>query len=244
LIRNGYSFLGLGLIIAGAGFTPLSYLVLNSTPLTALGIAFIILGAVSLVLGRARPAMPSEAGALLLEAGLENIGALIEELGLRSKAIYLPSRLAGGACRALIPMQSNPSLPQTNHPLPQRLIVKHGSGPEDLGLLVATPGTPAVNMMETKPSLNGLESALKSVLEGMTDLVDNIRVITTDEEKVTVEISNPRIEYRHIWFYDYLGSPLASMVASISAEALDKPVIISHELYHKGKSTIELEVLA
>jgi hypothetical protein len=240
---NWYILLGLGLIVAGAGFTPLSWLLLNSTPLTALGIAFIILGVVSLVLGRARPAMPSEAGALLLEAGLENIGALIEELGLRSKAIYLPSRLVGGASLALIPMHSNPALPQLSQPLPRRLIVRHGSGSEDLGLLVATPGTPAVNMLETKPTPEGLESALKSVLVGMTDLVDDVRIIATDEKKFTVKIVHPRIEYRHIWFYDYLGSPLASMVASITAEALDKAVAIESELYRKGKGTIELEVL-
>jgi hypothetical protein len=60
-------------------------------------------------------------------------------------------------------------------------------------------------------------------------------------EKIIVEVSNPRLKHKSIQIYECLGSPLASIVASMIAEALDKPVIIDRETNEKHKSIIELE---
>jgi hypothetical protein len=61
-----------------------------------------------------------------------------------------------------------------------------------------------------------------------------------DEEKIQVEISNPRMELRKMWVYESLGSPIASIVASVVAEVLDKPVTVENEQYSKGKCVVEL----
>lgn len=66
---------------------------LTSVPLTALGLATAILGGVSLALGRSMPRLPPEAVPYLLEAGVENMATLLEELGLTCRALYLPSSL-------------------------------------------------------------------------------------------------------------------------------------------------------
>jgi hypothetical protein len=50
--------------------------------------------------------------------------------------------------------------------------------------------------------------------------------------------------YEEIWYYYSLGSPIASITAAISSEALQKPVRIFEEKYHKGKYRITLEVLS
>ena len=142
-IKNTYTVLGASLALASVMLTVLAYLILHSTPLTALGISTGVLAAVSLSLGRGQPKIPPEASAILLQSGVENVSTLVEELGLKSKAIYLPSSMTSGQSQALIPLHSNPHPPQLEKiVLPKRLIVKHGSKPEDLGLLVTTPGQP------------------------------------------------------------------------------------------------------
>jgi hypothetical protein len=56
------------------------------------GISGVILGVVSLALGRSLPRISPEASLMLLEAGSDNIAILVEELGLRARAIYYSER--------------------------------------------------------------------------------------------------------------------------------------------------------
>ncbi|MFH1484669.1 MAG: hypothetical protein ABIH46_01230 [Chloroflexota bacterium] len=244
MLRNPYVLTGTVLIFIGASFIPVFYLLLRSTPLTALGVSVVILGIVCLGLGRTRPETSPEVSAVLLQAGVENISALLEELGLASKAVYVPSSMTYGKPRALVPLISNSSMPHIRGKLPNRLIVTYGPDPEDIGLMITTPGSPTVAMLESKPgpSAKELESALSHVLIGMLDLANSMRVAMRDN-KVTVEVSNPRMEYPNMLVYQCMGTPLASMIASIAAEALGKPVAVDSEQYQKSKSVIELEVL-
>jgi hypothetical protein len=241
---NPYSLLGVGFLFAGAGLAPLAYLILNSTPLTALGLSLIILGAVCIALGRTRPKISPEASTLLLETGLENISAMVEEIGLRTKAVYLPPSLSEEQPQALLPLHSNPSLLITEKTLPKRLIVKYGSGPEDVGILIATPGSAAVRMLESRPGPNPaeMENALLSIYGGMLDIASSVRV-NMNGKSVSVEVSRDRMEYQNIRCYEALGSPLASIAATVAAEALDKPIIIESESRERGKNLIKLEVL-
>jgi len=236
--------LGLGLALSGASLTLVSYVVLGSIPLTGLGISTIILGAVALALGREQPKIPPELSSVLLRSGLENLSAIIEELGLRCKAIYLPSSMAGGRQAALIPLLSNPEPPKLEKPLPKRLIVKYGQSPKEIGLLVTTPGSHVVEMLESKPgSASGeLEAAISTILTGVTDLADAVRV-TVDDDNVRVEVVDPHFEHENLWVYEILGSPLSSIAASVTAEALDKPVMIDAERHDKDRCLIELKVL-
>lgn len=245
MTQNPYSLLGIGLLLAGALFTPTSYFILLSIPLTALGISLLILGSVCLALGKTRPKIPPELSSLLLEIGLDNISTLLEELGLKSKAVYLPPSMIQGKPRALIPLHSNPSLPEVKGPLSQRLIVKYGPNPEDVGLLVTTLGSVCLGMLESPPgSTTGeLEASLFSILGGVMDMADGVRVTERGLDKILVEVISPRLIYRNLYFYRCLGSPLASVVASFAASALNKPVVINREAYKKNEGWIELGVL-
>jgi hypothetical protein len=44
------------------------------------------------------------------------------------------------------------------------------------------------------------------------------------------------------WHHECLGGPIASIVASVAAEAWDKPIVIKQETKANGNCTIELEV--
>ncbi len=204
----------------------------------------LILSFILLALGRTIPKLPPEVSSLLLETGIDNIAALVEELGIRAKAVYLPSSLANGRPQALIPLHTNPALPALNKALPQRLIVRYGDNPDDVGLLLSTIGSSTIGMLESRPSpaAEALEEALTSLFTGILGVADRVRV-TSQEKHIKVEVHNPRIENRANWSNHCLGGPLASIVASVVAEAWDKPVIIKQEEHDKGKYSIELEVM-
>jgi len=240
---SSYIHVGSGLTLSGLILAVASYLLLASIPLTALGVSMTILGSVLLALSRGLPTLSPQATSALMESGLRNVSAILEELGLSSKAVYLSSSRTGRDPKALIPLRSNPSLPKPEKPLPERFIVRYGAHPEDLGVLVTTPGSLAVSMLDSKPSprATDIESALTS-LAVMMGLADAAKV-SMSAERVTVELSYPRLAREELWAYRLLGSPLASIVASIVAEALGKPVLIEREEHVGAKGIIDLRVV-
>ena len=243
-MRNLYSQLGLGLLLAGAAIIPTSQLLLRAISITALGISLVILGIVCLVLGRTIPKIPPEVSRLLMETGLENLGSLIEELGLKSKGIYLPSLITAGKPRVVIPLHSNSDTPEIREALPKRLIVPCGSNPDDVGILVTTPGSNIIDMLETKPgpSSDEISAALTTILVGTLDIADGVSISLSDESAM-VKISHPRLEYKNSWLQHALGSPIASIVASLVAEGLSKSVIVKREESAQAENLIELEIL-
>ena len=137
LNKNSYTWSGFSLLIAGSLLSPVAYFILHLNWLTALGISMLILSFLLLALGKTIPKLSPEVCGLLLETGIDNIATIVEELGIKTKAIYLPSSLTSGRPQALIPLHSNSSLPSLTKPLPHRLIVKYGANPDDIGLLMA-----------------------------------------------------------------------------------------------------------
>ncbi|MEM2240345.1 MAG: hypothetical protein QXL27_08625 [Candidatus Bathyarchaeia archaeon] len=247
-LSQAYRAVGLMLIPSGIILFTLAFFMLNSTPLSALGISMIILGSVILALSTGIPRMSAEAARLMVESSIRNTSALIEELGLRSRAVYLPSRLTDGKPMALIPLTSNPGHPKIDKPLPKRLIVRYGLKEEDVGVLMETPGSIVAGMLE-KPSepsestAGTLESSLSTALVNVLGLVDSMKASINGED-IIVELSNPKITINgKTLASEVLGSPLASTVASLAAEALDKPVIVESEEPSKNRILLRLRVL-
>ena len=241
---NPYIWVGVSLLISGGLLLASSYFIFLITWLTALGLAMLILSFILLALGRTIPRLPPEFGSLLVETGTDNIAAIIEELGIRGKAIYLPSSLAGGRPQALIPLNSNSSSPLIKKTLPRRFIVRYGNGSEDAGLLVTTTGTVAVKMLDPMPGPNSaeLESALSSLLMGTLGVAGGASV-SGNEDQIRVEIRNPYTSGKTTLAHQTLGGPLASVVAAVAAEAWDRPVTITGEGNKAGKYLVELKVL-
>lgn len=243
MFKNPYRTLGLGLIAAGIVLTPLAYFVINAPYLTVTGIAMLILGFTAYALASSRPFISPEASRMLLETGMENTSALLEELSLHNKALYLPSNLRGGRAQAIIPISSD-SLPQMKKELPGRLIVRYGNGPDELAIAVATPGSINLRMLHNPPgqSAGELESAISYLLIGLLDLASGV-TFSLEGDKARVTISHPRLHWENIAFYQVLGSPLASIAAAVTAEGIGRPVRISGETFAKGQAVVDLEIL-
>ena len=244
LKRNSYTWTGLGLLVGGVVFLSASYSIFHVSWLAALGICMIVMSFILLALRKAIPNIPPEVCSLLLETGVDNMATLIEELGIKTKAIYIPSSLSNKYPRAFIPLHSNGSNPRISRVLPQRLIVRYGGDPEDIGLLISTIGSAATGMLETKPGAtsNELEAALTSLFTGRLGIADGTRV-TYQNNHIEIEINKPRLETDADLSHQCLGGPLATIAASVAAESWDKPMQIALEEQRKGKYYIELEVL-
>jgi hypothetical protein len=237
-----YSTLGFALLIGGAILFLAAWFIIQSIPLVALGMSIALVGVVSLALARSLPIVPSEASIILLQTGMENLSALVEEIGLTSPALYLPSRLGGGRPLALIPLHINSSWPRVEKALPSRLIVSYGPGPQDVGLLVRTAGTTVMQLLDKHPGASSgeLESALAEALIGRLDLADRVHV-HQEEDRVVVEVSAPRLGHRDLWICRSLGSPLASIVTTMVAEGLDRSVAILSENWQDRRVIIVVE---
>ena len=236
--------MGLGLCLAGTIFTPVSYFILNSVPLTAVGVSTVVVGFVCIALANTRPYISPEACQLMLKTGMENTAALLEELGIRSQAVYLPSTMRDGHPQALVPLVENREIELVKGKIPGRLIVRYGLNPDDMAIAVTTPGSINIDMLETKPgpTADEIAAAASYILTGVLDIANSVTVNLADT-RLEVEVSGSKLPYEDIWYYRCLGSPIASIVAAISSEALGKPVRIKEESYRQGKTSIVLEVL-
>ncbi|HEY82604.1 MAG TPA: hypothetical protein G4O01_04880 [Dehalococcoidia bacterium] len=242
--KNPYTWAGLGLLITGGLVALFAHFILGLTWLAALGLCMVILGAILLALGRAIPKLPPEVCGLFLDAGVDNMATIVEELGIKARAVYLPSSLTNGSPKALIPLHANPALPPLTRALPQRFIARYGSRPDDIGLLFSTIGSRAVALLEARPdpTPEALEAALTALLAGTLDAADGTTVTSLENHLIKVEIANPRVGDSVTRCQECLGGPLASIVASVTAEAWDKPVTIAREEHSGGRYSIELEV--
>ena len=241
--RSRFINLGVALILGSTLFGAAMWYIVGYMPLVALAISGVILGAVSLALGRSVPRLSADASLLLDQAASDNIAALVEELGLRAKAMYLPSYLTKGRARALIPFHGNSSGPSIQKPLDLRLIVKFGNGPEDIGVLVATPGSSALELAQVTDgaSSNELEATLSALLVGTLDLVGGVRV-ERNGDNVVVEVARLALQPRNHPSNDILGSPVATIVASVVAESAARPVTVVSEATKGRGHVIELRL--
>jgi len=237
--------LGVGLCTAGAVFAPVAYFIIDSAPLTAIGISALIIGFTSVALSNTRPSVSPEACQLMLKTGTENTAALLEELGLRNKAVYMPSTARGGTSQALIPLADGRDMTQVRGNIPGRLIVRYGPNPDDMAIAVTTPGSEIIQMLDAKPgpTASEVEDAANYILAGVLDMARSVTVNMSDS-LLEVEVSTPGIHEENAWYHQSLGSSIASIVAAIASDALGKPVRIKEENKTKGKSKILLEVLS
>jgi hypothetical protein len=237
---SNFTILGAGLAMAGAALSLTSYFVLDFVPITALGLSVIIVAAVSFALGMGQPRIPPDISSMLLESGLENTAALVEELGLGSKAIYLPPSITEGRHRALLTISPGEA-PKMNQQLPNRLIVRYGQLPDSMGILVSTLGSTVLQRYGQDLSGADLGGALSSILKGFTDLSDGVRV-AENGARIKVEIINPRIEFRRMQVFENLGSPLASIVASAASQVMNAQVRIMSEEISGNRQLVLLDV--
>lgn len=229
--------------LAGAVFAPVAYLILESAPLTAIALSTIVIGIICIALANTRPSMSPEACQILLKTGMENTAALLEELGLRNRALYLPSAMRNGRPQAIIPLEDG-DIEVIQGKIQGRLIVRYGAAPDDMAIAITTPGSVSLELLDGPPgpAAEDIERAASYILAGALDLADSVTV-NLSNTRIEVVVRGARLRYEDIWYYRCLGSPIASIAAAICSEALAKPVKINEESHSRRESRIIIEVL-
>ncbi len=231
--------LGLALIAVGASLALTGYAVLNSIPLLILGISTCILGLLaSWGEGAYEPILTSFA-----RIGWRNTAALLEEIGVSSKAVYLPSSYSiDGDALAFIPLGKFVT-PPPDVKLPKAFTIDLGNGFS--GILLATPGTEAVRECKEEGGIQAdVGTTLTSCLVVHLAIAKSV-TIAMEQDVYKVALRGLRIAdlFGDTILKAVLGSSIASIVASLSAESLNRPIIVESE-YARGKDyIIELRAL-
>lgn len=243
-VKNRYQKLGIALCSTGVIVAPVSYFIIDSIPLTAVGISAFSIGISCFVLAHNHSSLSPEAYQLMLTTGLENTAALLEGLGLSNKAVYFPSTMQDRKRHALIPLTHKGDGDLMKEKILEKLLIPYGKNPDDLAFSIATPGGIAVDSFETipGPTAGEIEFAINHILSEILDVADSASVILIDK-RVYVAVSNPKLVFEDTRYYQCMGSPIASIIAAVSSEALGKPIRILEENREKELSTITLEVL-
>ena len=243
-MNNRYKIFGLGLCVVGAAFAPVSYFVIDSIPLTAVGISAFMIGISCIILVYTIPSLSPSTYQLMLKTGLENTANLLEGLGLSNRAVYLPSGMTNGSPQAVIPLTGNVDINSLKEIMPDRFLVSYGKNTGDMAVSVITPGTINMSVLTTLPgpTADEIETAINYILVEMLDIAESASVILVND-RLYIAVTNPKKVFDDTRYYQCMGSPIASIIASVSSEALGKPIMISEENPENEQTMITLEVL-
>ncbi|HDN84789.1 MAG TPA: hypothetical protein ENG47_03420 [Candidatus Aerophobetes bacterium] len=238
---NRFKAIGSGFIGFGGIIASFSYFVIFSIPLTALGLAFAILGCVILIFPEYL--VPHQVVKGMISGSITNIEAMLEEFSVNQRAIYLPSK--DGKIYAFVPLLGNPSYPEIREIVyaPKR-VISNVDG--HAGLFIYPPGSDVVvlsgavagqedkteQIREGKVSLEDflpqLENTISYCLVDFSEFASKIRV-NFDKNKIFLGIKNVKIDVEAPRFTRVLGSPPASLAACCIAQVTRMPVRIIEE---------------
>lgn len=245
ITRNRYRWLGTGLFTGGMILALIFYFAAKNVPLAATGISAAMIGFACINISRTQPRIPAEYTELLFKTGMETTSGLLEELGLSNRAVYMPSTMRNGSPQALVPIKSDAEIELARGNIAGNLLVRYGEGADSAGIALTTPGSKIVDLLDTipGPTSSEIESALNYALRGILDIAGSVTVYLSDK-RVDIEVGGINLECEDNRYYRCLGSPAASIAATITAEALQRPVRIQEETRESDVARIILEVLA
>ncbi|MDT7864349.1 MAG: hypothetical protein RQ922_00525 [Thermoproteota archaeon] len=231
-MRESYSLFGKVLIIFGIIVSFFFYVFYGNIPLTAIGIGAIIIGIAAIMLPE-EPTPPATIRSLIESSAL-TIEAILEELKIESKAIYLPPN--EGYASVILPIKTIESLPIEE--IDKRnvfLLVRNIPV-----IKFYPPGCTIVkNILNYDFSLS---EALEKVLVDMTEFCSKVIAVET-AENIIIEITKPNTKEKLPQFSKCLGSLPASLAALTVVTMKKTPVRIVKEEVQKDKIYIHLRLL-
>jgi hypothetical protein len=242
---NVYYFLGIPLAIVGGCLAPLSYYFLESIPLTATGISILILGLTVISLAEAEPKAASEACRTLIDTAMKHNAPALKKLDTKNKAIYLPRKMTNGYSHAIIPLDGQNNFHELLTASSSHRIPENSPHLEEGALVLTTTGNISLGLLNRKPGNSTMEIrlAMQHILVEVLDMATGASVDLQDS-RLNIEVTGARVMDKDPVINQCLGSPIASIAAAISSEALEKPVRILEESCQKKTSKIVIEVLS
>ena len=239
-----FAGLGTGLVGFGGILAIFSYFVVGSVPLTALGLAFSILGCVVLIFPEYLA--PHQVVKGMISGATANIAAMLEEFAVVQKGTYLLSK--EGKVYVFVPLSNNPSYPEISKVIdaPKRVISNVDGHP---GLFIYPPGSDVMglsgvvgegreetgtgNVRENKAFsledfLPRLENAINYLLVDFAELCSKVQ-ISFEKNMVVLRMRNVKLNVEAPRSTKVLGSPPASLAACLITQITKKFVRILEE---------------
>ena len=218
-----------GLLAFSIPFTAVSFLVVASIPLTALGIGLMILAS-SILLTPIR-SLPPQAVRAMLEGSVSSLEAILEEFGISRRGYYV--RAPDGRIYLYVPINED-SGPPAGAGEPSGLVYREGS----LSYLVLVP--PAAELVKT-PELSAMsfESAVSYVLVDLMEVADSVEVVT--DGFITLRLKGVKSHVSASRFKEVFGSLEASIAACIAANLIGVTRVVD-ELEEGDDKVMVLEV--
>jgi len=190
---------------------------------------------------------------------LVNLNSLLEELGIDSNAVYLPTKEENHQPRAFLPLIRAPDLPSIflKGLKGSGLFIVNGQDPYQSGVVLVPPGSSLVTLIEQESGidfqnvkLDKLEDALRAGLAESLEVVEDIRVIFVNGS-VRVEVGPLVSEELYQMqsrvassLCSQVGCPLSSAVICAITKAAKMPVSVTKiSALHGRRISIELRLL-
>jgi len=228
---NRFTAVGAGLVGFGAILAAFSYFVILSVPLTALGLAFVILGCVVFIFPEYL--VPHQVVKGMISGAVANIEAILEEFAITQKAIYLPPR--EGKVYTFVPLSENPSYPKFSEIVnaPKRIISSVNGHP---GLFIYPPGSDVValsgvtgeEISEEGEREGKVENGISHLIVDFAELASKVQV-SFEGNRVFLRMRNIKLRVEAPRFTRVLGSPPASIAACVIAQVTKMPVKVVEE---------------
>jgi hypothetical protein len=228
-----YLALGLGLALFGAPFAIFSFIILLSIPLTAIGLACVILGA-AIALVPESP-VPKETIRAMIEGSCAGTESLLEEFNLKNRAVYLPPR--DGRVTAYVSSDADQTSSWKALETPTRVIGEVGG---NLALTLFPPGTEIIRLSDIGEE-SGVDEALSYVLVDFLEAVESVKSVEAGR-RIIVSMSKPRIRSDFPRFNTCLGTLPTSIAGCVLAQVLNKPVGLIEEQATNQQVTTTFEV--
>lgn len=245
------------MLVLGALVGVFGYLI-GIVPVLALGLGSLLLGV--MVLSLPEPTA-SKTGRLIILSSLPSlldIDALIEDLDIGSRGIYIPVSGFGAVPRVLLPIDEStpPLLPPIKLTRSRRVFVTLGRNPNERGLLLIPPGgeivTALENVLQVDLSTLKWDEFSARIGFGFETLNISTRAVNVQVDGMAVRVSlrsisianfEERLRSEAPRLVAQIGSPLSSAVAAAVSKVTGKHVRINDSNFDGSELIVALDVL-
>jgi len=255
--------LGIAFVLFGLSLSTVGTLV-QASIFAGLGLSSFLVGLLLMYVPAERTVSLRLVSASCLSS-LVNLNSLLEELGVDSKAVYLPTKEETHQPRTFLPLIQNPDSfsmflkdkRTVGYLENSGLFVVNNQDPHQSGLLLIPPGSSLATLIEQESGidfynvrLDELENALRTGLVEALEIAEDVRVMFMNRSVrvevgplVSEELCQVQSKVAHS-LCSQVGCPLCSAVVCVVTKAAKMPVsVIKISPLEGHKTSVELRLL-
>jgi hypothetical protein len=227
-------------------------------PILALGLGALLLGVIILTLPEPTTSKTDRLTILSSLPSLLNIDALLEDLDIESRGIYVPVSGFGTVPKVLLPIKEStpPLLPPVRLTRSRRVFLTLGRNQNERGILLNAPGGEIVraleNLLQVDLSTMKLEDFVTRIGFGFETLNISTRTVNVQVDGAAVRVNmqpistanlEERLRLEAPRLVAQIGSPITSAIAAATSKVTGKHVRINDSNFDGSRLNVTLEVL-